>query len=407
VVLTTVGAFISESEAADPLWPRLVLGGLFAIAFTGSFLARWSRKAFLRTMWGLFYLEIGWAAVIGAANGFEDGYGAALLLTYALTVGVVWIGAESIRPVVWTAGFGLGAALIAGAAGPVSVEKYVVIMVGLGTVGIVEGVLAMSHFQARSEIRERKEIERELRRAKKDAEEAARLKSAMLANMSHEIRTPVTPIKGFSEALAEELSGEERKLAERIQRSSERLVETVDSGLHLSELEAGATGFDREQVDLKALAREATKQFKPEAEEKGVSLTADLNGSVEGDWNGPALRRAAENLIENAVKFTPGGGRVTVRARTSSEEAILKVEDTGIGIEEEGQEQVFEPFRQESEGWSREYEGTGLGLSITERLAEAHGGSVELYSQKGEGSRFLVRLPRADATAGASAVDEE
>ena len=177
--------------------------------------------------------------------------------------------------------------------------------------------------------------------------------------------------------------------------------------LHLSELEAGATDFDREQVDLKALAREAAEQFRPEAEEKGVSLTADLNGSVEGHWNGPALRRAAENLIENAVKFTPEGGRVTVRARTSREEAILEVEDTGIGIEEEGQEQIFEPFRQESEGWSRKHERTGLGLSAAERLAEAHGSSVELYSQKGEGSRFLVRLPRADATAGASAVDEK
>lgn len=393
LVLPVTGLFTSGEGFTDPLWLRLVLGALFAAAFAMSCSAWAGDKAFFRSMWGLFYLEIGWASIIGAANQFEDGSGTTLLLVYSLAIAITWIGAQSIRPVVWMAGLGFVTAAVAVAMGQVSVGSYAPMIIGIATVGIVEIILVAAHFQARSEIRERKEIERELREAKQRAEEAAQLKSAMLANLSHEVRTPLTPIKGFAEVLEQKLSGEEKALAERIRSSGERLAETVNSVLQLSELEAGAADLDREQVDLRALVQKRVEQFTPEAEEKGVALVADLNGPVEGYWNETALQRTADNLIQNAVKFTPEGGRVTVRTRARGEEAILEIEDTGIGIKESAQEQIFEPFRQESEGWDREFEGTGLGLPIVQRLAGALGGGVDVQSQKGEGSRFLVRLP--------------
>ena len=101
-----------------------------------------------------------------------------------------------------------------------------------------------------------------------------------------------------------------------------------------------------------------------------------------------------ENLLENAIKFTSDGGSIEVRARTDGDDAVVEVEDTGVGISEEALPEIFGAFQQESEGLAREYEGSGLGLSIVQRLTEAHGGTVEVDSEKGVGTRFTVRLPR-------------
>lgn len=108
--------------------------------------------------------------------------------------------------------------------------------------------------------------------------------------------------------------------------------------------------------------------------------------------NEEALTRITENLLENAIKFTPEGGRAEVRAW--EEEAVLEVEDTGIGISEEALSEVFKAFKQESEGFGRDYEGSGLGLSIVKKLTEALGGTIDVKTEKREGSCFTVRLPR-------------
>ncbi len=244
------------------------------------------------------------------------------------------------------------------------------------------------------DITERKLRERELVAAKEQAEEASRLKSAVLANMNHEIRTPLTSVTGFAELLEERLEGESKTFAEKIRVSGERLVRTLDSVLALSRLEAGNYEMKREDVSLTEVVDETVRLIRPVAEQEPVALEAHLpDGPVEGRWNEGALNRILENLVENAIKFTPEGGTVDVRVWGEGSTAILEVRDTGVGISEDSLPMMFEAFKQESEGKGREYEGSGLGLSIVKRLTEALGGTVEVESEKGEGSCFTVRLP--------------
>lgn len=244
------------------------------------------------------------------------------------------------------------------------------------------------------DITEQIERERELQAAKEEAEEASRLKSAMLANMSHELRTPLTSITGFSEVLRESLEGDLKIQANKIYKGSRRLQRTLESVLHLSQLEAGVEELDQEQLCLGDVAQEVVEMLGREASEKALNLEAERPPEpVVGYWNADAVHRICRNLVENAIKFTPEGGRVTVCAERKDDEALLHVDDTGIGMDPETVPELFRAFRQESEGLRREYEGTGLGLSIVQRLTDELGGSVEVDTEKGEGSCFTVRLP--------------
>ena len=114
---------------------------------------------------------------------------------------------------------------------------------------------------------------------------------------------------------------------------------------------------------------------------------------VDGWWNEGGLRRIAENLLENAIKSTPEGGTIDLRVRQDHGMAVLEVEDTGVGISEEALPHVFDALKQESEGLTREYEGSGLGLANVKELTELMGGTIEVDSEKGEGTRFTVSLP--------------
>lgn len=242
---------------------------------------------------------------------------------------------------------------------------------------------------------DRLDREKELRDAKTEAEEAAQLKSAMLANMSHELRTPLTSITGFSEMLEENLNGELGVFATRIHQSSQRLMNTLDSVLHLSKLEAGVHDLEREEFRLEETVEDVVEMTRQQAEEKSLTLTMDVpGGTVVGRWNQDAVFRICRNLVDNAIKFTPEGGRVDVRVGTDNQEAVLQVEDTGIGMEPEHVMELFEAFQQESEGLGREYEGSGLGLSIVKQLTEELGGSVVVETEKGTGTCFTIRLPK-------------
>jgi PAS domain S-box-containing protein len=243
----------------------------------------------------------------------------------------------------------------------------------------------------------RKEMEETLRAAKAEAEEASVLKSAMLANMSHEIRTPLTSIVGLSEVLQENLDGEESDLADIVHKSSQRLKETLTSVLQLSKLEAGAHELERAPVGLASVADETVKLLHPKAVEQSVEIEVAVpDEPVTGEWDEGALKRIVTNLTENAIKFTPAGGEVTVRVQADGGHATLEVEDTGIGIDEDFLPDIFNAFEQEDGGINREHEGSGLGLAITKRLTEALGGTIDVESEKGKGTYFTVRLPRRD-----------
>ena len=232
--------------------------------------------------------------------------------------------------------------------------------------------------------------------AKEAAEAAARLKSSMMANMSHEIRTPLTSVIGFAEILSNRLDGELGTFAEKAHRSSNRLMRTLESVLELSRLEAGTFDLNWEAVQPAAIASDTVERLRPQARRKDLSLTVDRpDQPVTGQLNEEALRRILENLLENAIKFTPDGGTVSVCVRMddADDTIVLSVEDTGVGISDEALPEIFEAFKQESEGMDREYEGSGLGLSIVQEITEALGGSLHVETEKGEGSRFIVRLP--------------
>lgn len=284
------------------------------------------------------------------------------------------------------------AVVAAGVLGTLNVPAFQFGMVTVTVVGVLLGAFVSDH----------REYEHALEEARDKAEQAARLKSNIINNVSHELRTPLASILGYAEVLRDEAEDEQqRTFAGRITRGGERLQKTLRSVLEMAKLEDGEQALDREAVDAGAVVEEVVHAFRPEAEEKALALrveTPPTSTHARADRN--ALYRVVSNLVSNAVKFTEEG-HVIVRVRPSEEVVHVGVEDTGAGIDEAFQEHLFEEFRQESEGLSREHEGAGLGLAIVERLAEAMDGTVAVESRKGEGSTFVVSLPRAETPAAA------
>jgi signal transduction histidine kinase len=253
----------------------------------------------------------------------------------------------------------------------------------------------------------RLERERELLEAKEEAEEASRMKSSFLANMSHEIRTPLTSVIGFAEAAgteASELNLPESstlpKYADLIEQGGKRLLETLEGVLNLSKLEAGQMDLDSGAVNLADQAQRAAEELGLKAQEKEIDLRLETCSAplwAKADEGGVQI--VLRNLVSNAIKYTGEDGTVWVRTYRASDRAVLEVEDTGPGMEPEMVDRLFEPFRQASEGLDREYEGTGVGLAVTKEATEQMDGTIEVETQKGEGTCFAVRLPEAEPTA--------
>ncbi|MFO8098806.1 MAG: PAS domain-containing sensor histidine kinase, partial [Salinibacter sp.] len=250
------------------------------------------------------------------------------------------------------------------------------------------------------DITEQKRRQEELERAKNEAEEMNRLKSTFLANMSHEIRTPLTSILGFSEAIEEAVTSPEEtdvpieEFSRRISKGGQRLLETLDSVLNLSELEAGAMDLRLQPVDLSAETADTVDLFQQKAEAASVSLHTDLpDAPVYVQANPGALHRIERNLLSNAIKYTEAGDTVIVRVREADEGGVLEVEDTGIGMDPDEVDTLFLAFKQASSGTGRTHEGSGLGLAVVDRLVDHLDGTVEVETEPGAGTRFRVRLP--------------
>lgn len=228
--------------------------------------------------------------------------------------------------------------------------------------------------------------------------ESNRLKSDFLARISHELRTPLHSILGFSEVLrdANGLSDKQQRWAGNIHNSGEQLMALINDILDLAKIEAGRMQVSVSTFEVVDACEGVLTMFRPMAEKKNINLRGGFApGLPRVRQDMMKVQQILNNLISNAIKFTPEGGSVVLKADVEGPHVVLTVQDTGVGIAPEEQELVFEKFRQAGTVMTREHGGTGLGLSIVRELSKLLGGEVTLTSELGRGSTFVVRLPTA------------
>jgi signal transduction histidine kinase len=236
------------------------------------------------------------------------------------------------------------------------------------------------------------------RQAVEQLERLNRAKSEFVSIVSHEFRTPLTGIQGFSEMMRDEiLSIEEmREYAGDINKDSRRLNRMIDEMLDLDRMESGRMTIHPERMDLNAVLDEAVNRVRPNAPHHTLSL--DLQSDlppIHADRD--RLTQVASNLLNNAVKYSPTGGRITVKSRAEGEGVRIEVRDEGLGIPTEALETIFERYSRVDSQATKDIPGTGLGLPIVRQIVQLHGGKVWAESELGRGSVFYVTLPLAGA----------
>jgi signal transduction histidine kinase len=258
-------------------------------------------------------------------------------------------------------------------------------------------------------VRERRKFEDALVRAKQEverqraiADHANRAKSAFLAAMSHELRTPLNAIGGYVQLLEMGIHGPvtaaQTEALQRVGRSQRHLLRLINEVLNLARIEAGGTQYDIKRLTLRELVDAVLPMIEPQMAERGLSCEVRVPSELAVLADRDKAEQVLLNLLGNAVKFTPRGGRVRVVAGVAPgppERVQLHVEDTGIGIAADRLEQVFEPFVQVELDSAHRSEGTGLGLAISRDLARGMGGELTAKSALGMGSTFTMELPAA------------
>ena len=249
---------------------------------------------------------------------------------------------------------------------------------------------------------ERRVAERtaDLSAANTDLARAARLKDEFLASTSHELRTPLTAVLGFSEALVEEIYGDltvkQREALQAITESGKHLLGMINDILDLAKIGAGKLELTFEPVELAAIVQASLRLTSPMARKKKLHVVSSIDSSVSVLYTDTrCLKQILVNLLSNAVKFTPVGGAVGLDIVGDAARRVVHctVWDTGIGIAQADQAQIFQPFVQIDGRLSRQYAGTGLGLALVARMVNLLGGSITVSSIVGEGSRFTLTLP--------------
>jgi signal transduction histidine kinase len=238
---------------------------------------------------------------------------------------------------------------------------------------------------------------KELEAANRELAASSQHKSEFLANMSHELRTPLNAVIGFSEVLSEKMFGELNEKQEEylkdIHASGTHLLSLINDILDLSKIEAGRMELELTDFDLPQAIDNALTLVRERAGRRGIALEHSVDerlGEIRGDER--KVKQVLLNLLSNALKFTPAGGRVEVRAGLVDGMAQISVTDTGVGIAPEDQEAVFEEFRQVGTA-EKKAEGTGLGLALCRKFVELHGGRIWVKSHVGVGSTFTFTIP--------------
>ena len=237
----------------------------------------------------------------------------------------------------------------------------------------------------------------ELEMQKKQLSEATRLKTNFLSNMSHELRTPLNSVIALSgvlnRRLEKQIPEEEYSYLEVIERNGKHLLTLINDILDISRIESGREEMEITKFNANALVADVVNMILPQAKQRSISLTQLDNGAeltISNDSR--KLRHILQNIIVNAVKFTEKG-KVEVKSEIIDQDIIIKVTDTGIGIDENHIKHIFDEFRQADGSTSRKFGGTGLGLAIAKKYTNLLGGSITVNSKLGEGSEFIIKLP--------------
>jgi two-component system phosphate regulon sensor histidine kinase PhoR len=225
------------------------------------------------------------------------------------------------------------------------------------------------------------------------------LRQEFVANVSHELKTPLTVIKAYAETLLEGAINDPAhnlSFLRQIAEQAERLHQLILDLLSVARIESGHERFEFEPVGVKKLVDACLARYAPAAEAKSVHLTQQaIEDGLEIFADEEGMREILDNLVDNAIKYTPQGGRVNVGWGADNGMVRIDISDTGIGIPHDQQSRIFERFYRVDKARSRELGGTGLGLSIVKHLVSAFGGSVSVQSEVNQGTTFTVRLPRA------------
>jgi len=238
----------------------------------------------------------------------------------------------------------------------------------------------------------------ELRRALERLSELNQLKANLISNVSHELRTPLAHIKGYTELMADGqlggLNDEQTNALAVVRRATERLGRLIDDLIEFSSASRTGLALNLTPVVLTELFAEALDASREKAGKAGVLLTLEAaDGLPRPLADRERLGWVVHQLLDNAIKFTPDGGRVTVRAALEARAVLVEVSDTGIGIPRERIREVFEPFHQLDGSPTRRYGGTGLGLALVRLILDAHGAPLNVDSRVGEGTRITFTLP--------------
>jgi PAS domain S-box-containing protein len=250
------------------------------------------------------------------------------------------------------------------------------------------------------DITERRHAQDELLRAKEEAEAGSRAKTNFLANMSHELRTPLNAIIGFSDLVANSVAQTGwipayMDYLSDVSASGHHLLELINTILDLSKIEAGSLALNIEPLDLRELVRASLGLISGMARDGNIALAREIPEDcpdIPGDFL--KLKQVLLNILSNAVKFTPAGGKITVGVAFTDDLAIITVADTGCGIAEADLSRVMQPFVQADNSLSRRFAGSGLGLPIAQEFCVLHGGNLEIDSVEGQGTTVRVTLPR-------------
>jgi signal transduction histidine kinase len=226
--------------------------------------------------------------------------------------------------------------------------------------------------------------------------ESERLKDEFFALVSHELRTPLTSIIGYLDLVLDDgegLDADTQRFLEVVQRNARRLLRLVGDLLFVAQVEAGQLSLEKTHVDLGQIAAEAVEAARPRAEANGVELVlgAEPARPLTGDRD--RFGQMLDNLIGNAVKFSPDGGRVEVLLRDEGGDAVLLVSDTGMGIPRDDLGRLFERFFRSSDATRRAVPGVGLGLTIVKAIVDAHDGTIDVQSDPKQGTTFRITIP--------------